>query len=93
MQQVAETYALPDSTFNKIQGLLQCNAASVKQLNINTADANTLKQHPYIRWNLANAIVQYRSQHGNFRSADDLQQIAIVTPEIFQKTKPYITVQ
>jgi competence protein ComEA len=90
VQQVAETYGLPDSTFNKIQPLLQCNHPVVRQININTADANTLKQHPYIRWNLANAIVQYRAQHGNFKSAEDLQQIALITPGLFEKLKVYL---
>jgi competence protein ComEA len=93
VKQVAETYGLPDSTYNKIQVFLQCNPSSVKQLNINTADANTLKQHPYIRWNLANAIVQYRAQHGNFKLVDDLQQLALITPEIFEKIKAYLAVQ
>ena len=93
VQQLAETYGLPDSTFNKIKALLQCNNPSVQQLNINTADANTLKQHPYIRWNLANAIVQYRAQHGNFKSVEDLQQVALITPEVFEKIKPYMTVE
>jgi competence protein ComEA len=90
--QVAETYGLPDSTFQKIQSFLQCPNVSVHQLNINTADINALKLHPYIRWNLANVIVQYRLQHGNFKSIDDLQQIAIITPEIFKKIKPYVTI-
>lgn len=93
VKQVGETYGLPDSTFTKIMGSLQCNTANVKQFNINTADANTLKQHPYIRWNLANAIVQYRNQHGNFKSVDDLQQIAVITPELFEKIKAYLVVQ
>ncbi|MEO5682047.1 MAG: helix-hairpin-helix domain-containing protein [Chitinophagaceae bacterium] len=93
VQQLAETYGLPDSTFEKIKTLLQCNQHAVQQMDINTADANTLKLHPYIRWNLANAIVQYRVQHGNFKSVDELQRIAIVTPEILQKIKPYLLVQ
>ena len=93
VQQVSETYGLPDSTFNKIQGLLRCDRPSIRQIDINTADANTLKQHPYIRWNLANAIVQYRAQHGNFKKVDDLQQIALITPEIFEKLKIYLAVQ
>jgi competence protein ComEA len=91
--QVAETYGLPDSVFQKIQPSLQCASALVHQLNINTADVNTLRQHPYLRWNLANAIVQYRLQHGNFKSVEELQQIAIITPEIFQKIKPYMAIQ
>jgi len=93
VQQVAETYGLPDSTFNKIRNLLKCNHTPVQQININTADANTLKQHPYIRWNLANAIVQYRAQHGNFKSVADLQLVAIITPEILEKISPYLLVQ
>jgi DNA uptake protein ComE-like DNA-binding protein len=93
VQQVAETYGLPDTAFDKIKVFLQCNNPSVQQLNINTTDANTLKQHPYIRWNLANVIVQYRVQHGNFKSVDDLLQIAIITPEIFAKISPYLSTQ
>jgi DNA uptake protein ComE-like DNA-binding protein len=92
VHQVAETYGLPDSTFNQIRPLLQCNRPAVKQININTADANELKQHPYIRWTLANLIIKYREQHGVFKSPDDLLQLATVTPELLGKIRPYITV-
>jgi len=93
VQQVAETYGLPDSTFDKIKPLLQCNHPTLQSININTADANALKQHPYIRWNLANLVVQYRLQHGNYKSVDDLLLLATVTPEQFNKIKPYLVVQ
>jgi competence protein ComEA len=91
--QVAEIYGLPDSTFQKIKLLLQYSPYEIRRLNINTADVNTLKQHPYIKWQLANAIIQYRQQHGNYQSIDDLLQITILTPELFQKIKPYLVVQ
>jgi competence protein ComEA len=90
VDQVGETYGLPDSTFLKIKSWLKITASSVKKININTADANTLKQHPYIKWNLANAIVQYRQQHGEYKSPGELQQIAIITPEIYAKISPYL---
>lgn len=93
VQQVAETFGLPDSTFQLIQPRLQCGAAVLQKLNINSADANTLKQHPYIRWNIANAIVQYRQQHGLFRKPEELQQIVLITPELYQKIAPYIIVE
>ena len=64
-----------------------------KKININTADVNTLKQHPYIRWNVANAIVQYRQQHGVFSTREQLQQIVLVTPELYQKIEQYIAVE
>lgn len=93
VEQVSETFGLPDSTFQLIKPRLQCLPVEVQKININTADVNTLKQHPYFRWNIANAIVQYRQQHGNFRSPEQLQQIVLITPEIYQKIATYITVE
>ncbi len=90
IEQIGETYNLPDSTFQKIKPFLKIGNEPVKKININTADVETLKAHPYIRWNLANAIIQYRAQHGNYKSVDDLKQIAIITPEIFQKISFYL---
>jgi|ERR1022692_2557036 hypothetical protein len=47
--------------------------------------------HPYIKWNLANAIVKHRAQHGNYISVEDLKQIAVITPEMFEKISHYLT--
>jgi DNA uptake protein ComE-like DNA-binding protein len=93
VEQVAETYGLPDSTFQLIKSRLQCTTITIRKININTADAGTLKQHPYIRWNIANAIVQFRQQHGAYHTPQDLQQIAIITPQLFQKIVGYVTVE
>lgn len=92
VQQVGETFGLPDSTFKLIQPRLQCGAPVLQKININTADANSLKQHPYIRWNIANAIVQYRQQHGLFQSPEELQKIVLITPELYEKLVRYVTV-
>jgi DNA uptake protein ComE-like DNA-binding protein len=70
INQVAETYALPDSTFQKIR---------------------ELKAHPYIKWNLANAIVQYRNQHGPYRDLQELRSIALVEEPWLEKVLPYFT--
>jgi competence protein ComEA len=93
VEQVGETFGLPDSTFQVIKPRLQCAPKAVEKININTADANTLKQHPYIRWNVANAIVQYRQQHGVFSTREQLQQIVLVTPELYHKIEQYIAVE
>jgi competence protein ComEA len=93
VEQVGETFGLPDSTFQLIKPRLQCAPLALKKININMADANTLKQHPYIRWNVANAIVQYRQQHGIFSSREQLQKIVLVTPELYQKIEHYIAVE
>jgi competence protein ComEA len=90
VEQVAETYGLPDSTFQRIKSFLQLGNNAVHQFSVNTDDAKTLQQHPYIKWNIANAIVQYRQQHGAFKNLDELEQIAIISAEQLKKMKPYL---
>lgn len=90
VEQVGETYGLPDSTFQKIKASLQLSG-NVKKLNVNTATKDELKAHPYIKWNLANSIVEYRNQHGAFKSLDELKNIALIDVEKFEKIVHYFT--
>lgn len=90
VEQVAETYALPDSTFQKIKDKLVITNTEIKTININTASLDELKIHPYIRYNIANAILQYRMQHGNFASVSDIKKIMLITDEVFNKVAPYL---
>src|SRR5438477_381668 len=90
VDQVSEIYGLPDSTFKKVKVFLKIRDAAVRKFNINIASKDELKSHPYIRWNLANAIVEYRTQHGNFSTLEDLENIGVITAEVFLKIKPYL---
>lgn len=92
VDQVKETYGLPDSTFIKIKPKLILTNTSIKKININTASLDEMRSHPYIRYNLANAFIQYRSQHGNFSSVEDVKKIMIITDEVYNKVSPYLTV-
>ena len=93
VEQVAETFALPDSTFQKIKERLVIHDPSVKKLNINSATLIELKMHPYLRYNIANAIVQYRVQHGDFSAVSDLKKIMMISEEIFARVGPYLSVR
>ena len=90
VDQVGETYGLPDSTFQKIKQYLELKNTEVKKININTATKDEMKAHPYLKWNLANAIVEYRTQHGNYSSLEDLKKITLVTEDIYNKIAPYL---
>ncbi|MFZ1527298.1 MAG: helix-hairpin-helix domain-containing protein [Ferruginibacter sp.] len=92
VMQVSETYGMPDSTFQKIKPYLFVNPGDVKKININTATVDELKTHPYIRYNLANVIVNFRKQHGNFLKTEDIKKIMILDDETYLKLQPYLTV-
>jgi competence ComEA-like helix-hairpin-helix protein len=92
VDQIGEIYGLPDSTFQKIKSRFIIEATAVHQINVNTATADEMKTHPYLRYAIANAIVQYRTQHGNFSSVEELKKIMLITEDIFNKTAPYLKV-
>jgi DNA uptake protein ComE-like DNA-binding protein len=92
VQQVAETYGLPDSTFQLIRFKMRCQNPALRTFDVNTTDASQLKTHPYIKWNIANAIVAYRQQHGNYKSLEDLKKIDLISEELFNKLTPYLKV-
>ena len=93
IEQVAETFGLPDSTYKKIKDKLVMANPTVKKININNATVDELKTHPYIRYNIANAIVQYRLQHGSYKDINDIKKIMLVTDEIYNKAAPYLAVK
>jgi competence protein ComEA len=93
VNQVAETYNLPDSTFEKVKKYLVLNSKAMKKININSASVDEMRAHPYISYSIANAIFQYRQQHGNFTAVDDLHKIMTISDEFFTKASPYLSVE
>ncbi len=89
VDQVGETFGLADSVFKKIKPLLQISG-ELKKININTATLDELKAHPYIKYHLANAIVQYRLQHGDYKLVEDIKKIMIVDEAAYNKIVPYL---
>lgn len=91
VEQVGETFGLPDSTFQKIRTRLTVSN-TIKQININTATVDEMKLHPYLKYTLANAIVQYRTQHGNYNSVADIKKIMVITEDAYDKVAPYLII-
>ena len=73
--------------------MLTIGNTAVKQININIATIDEMKSHPYLRYNLANAIFQYRRQHGNYNTVEDVKKIMLITDDVYKKVLPYHTVQ
>ncbi len=92
VNQVKETFGLPDSTFQKIKSKLVLKNMEIKKINLNDATIDDLKKHPYIRYQLANVIIQYRTQHGKFNAVEQLKNIMILPDSSYQKMFPYLTI-
>ena len=93
LDQPGETFGLQDSTFQKIKPFLRLNTIVLSQIDLNRATRETLQSHPYIRWQIAKGIIDYRQQHGSFHSVDELLQLAQIDQIKFEKIKPYLVVK
>ena len=93
INQLAEIYGLPDSTFQRIRKYLKLENDVLKKININTATADELKAHPYIRYSLANPIIAYRNEHGPFSKIEDLKKVMAVSEDVYKKILPYLAIK
>lgn len=89
--QIREVYGIQDTVYQKILPMLKCKPGNIKRIDINKAEKETLKAHPYIRWQTANELVAYRNQHGSFQSADDLDKLENIDKNALKKMMPYIS--
>ena len=91
IDQIAQTYNLPDSTFQNIKPHLRWSELN-KKIKINEASIDELKGHPYLKFKQAKGIVTYRDNHGNFENIRDLKKIGgALTEEIVLKIEPYLS--
>ena len=60
-------------------------------VNINSADAVQLALLPGVGAKGAQRIVEYRSQHGQFRKTSDLMQVKGIGAKSFERLAPYIS--
>ena len=61
-----------------------------KDVNINTADKEMLTQLPGIGPVLAEAILAYRKDNGNFKSIDELTKVKGIGEKNLAKLKPFL---
>ncbi len=92
INQVKETYGLSDSVYQTIFPYLKLESNIIQKLNINTSSDFELNKHPYISYEIAKAIVIYRTQHGGYSKVLDIKKIVFITQSMFQKIEPYLTV-
>jgi competence protein ComEA len=71
-----------------ITGLLVSSALNASPININNADAKAIAKALNGVGNIrAEAIVQYRAEHGEFSSVDDLMKVNGVNSKIVEKNR------
>ena len=87
--QLTEVYGLTPETIREL--LLHFRIDSpVEPVRINSDLIKVLASHPYISYDLARIIINYRKLHGDIKSADDLKKIKAIDDRTFLRLKPYL---
>jgi len=93
IDQISEVWGLQDSVFQKIKSRLVFHENLEEKIDINTAKLEQLKSHPYIGFAIAQAIINFRNQHGPFKSLEDIQKIVIIDKEKYEKLAHYLVIK
>ncbi len=93
IEQLQQVYHMTDQGWGSLQqSAYVIPENSVQRLNINRCDVETLAQHPYISWDIARALVNHRRDYGEYRTLDDLKEVYLITPKLFEKIAPYLEI-
>jgi competence protein ComEA len=88
--QFNEIYGLDSLALSELNRYARIGSP-VKKLNLNTATAEELSSHSYLRnKKLASVIVNYRNQHGPYTSYEDLKKIRMMDEKAIEKLTPYL---
>ncbi|MBK8564180.1 MAG: helix-hairpin-helix domain-containing protein [Saprospiraceae bacterium] len=90
--QVAESFGLPDSVFQKALPQLQLASGVFRKINLNTATLDELKAHPYLSSYQATILFNYRQQHGSYADFAGVKKMkAGFKEEDWKKLEPYFS--
>jgi competence protein ComEA len=73
-------------------GRAQGNLAQGEKININKASAAELDRLPDIGPSKAKAIIDYRTQNGDFKTIEDIQKVRGIKAGVFSKIQDHIKV-
>ena len=89
-EQFTEIWGLENLELENLKQQTNIDTLYISKTNINTVTIEKLRNHPYLNYKQAKMIVNYRIQHGDFKSIKDIQKIRPISPEIFRKIAPYL---
>lgn len=89
-EQLLEVYGLDSVKFAEIKNQVRIDASLIKKIEINKVQFNDLKANPYLSYKQINAIINYRKQHGDYRSIEDLKKVILLDKQALERISPYL---
>lgn len=92
-EQLLEVYGVKKQYYDKIAADIIIDKSKVKKININFAEVSELGRHPYIPYQDAKIIIEYRNKNGFINNLNILKTKNIIPSDLFNKISPYLKVK
>ncbi len=92
-EQLLEVYGIDSAKYKQIKDHFYTDTSAIKTININTATYKEMAAHPYLDQYLVKAIIKYRQDNGPIEDLAELKNISLVYDDLYNKIKPYFTLQ
>jgi DNA uptake protein ComE-like DNA-binding protein len=90
LNQLTEIWGFDEDILFDLNGKIMVDPGKVTTYDLNTVTAEQLKTHPYFKYKLSNAIINFRTQHGSFNKLEDLRKIVIINDSVYNRITLYL---
>lgn len=91
LDQLKEIWGFDEDILFDLKDRIRVDASKAVKFNVNTVDFESLSTHPYFKYKLSRAIVNYRTQHGIYTSLNELRNIVLVNDSVWVRITRYLT--
>jgi len=89
--QLMEVYGMDSVKYKTILENIIIDKSNIHKININSSQVKGFIKHPYFEFYLAKSIITYREENGAFTDIEEVKKVKLIYDELFEKIKPYIT--
>jgi len=91
--QLLEVFGMDTARFAQISPNIEVDRSLIRKINLNRAGYKDMLAHPYLENYIVKAIFEYKETKGKFRSVEELKNIQLIYPQLYQKIEHYFTVE
>jgi len=91
-EQLLEVPDMDSLRYKDICNYISIDSTKIHKLLLNKATMKEFAKHPYIGYYMAQAIFNYREEHGNYKTLNDLLKNAAIDNITFSKLAPYLSI-
>ncbi len=92
-EQLLDVYGVKKKYYDRIAENVIVGNIKLKKIRVNFASKEEFAAHPYIDYQNAQKIIEFRDKHGFIKDLEILRKNKVIPQNLFDKIKAYLTVK